>query len=73
MLKMSRKAQVLRGLGWTLIGWAWLEVVGTVCLDARGGPNPVEDTVRSILFCSPGILFLSVGMILLIRAARNIQ
>ena len=70
---MSRRAEVLWGLFWSIVGGCWLDVVGTVCLDARGGigGSAVEQTFGAILFCAPGILFASVGVILLIRAAGN--
>lgn len=36
MLNMPLSAQLLWGCLLAFIGWAWLEAVGTVCLDARG-------------------------------------
>jgi hypothetical protein len=72
MLKMSRKAQFTWGVIWTFIGWGWLDIVGTVFLDARGGKqSALGMTLEAMLACSPGILFLCVGLILLIRAIRN--
>ena len=72
MLKMSRIAQFGWGFFWTFVGVLWLDIVGTACLDARGGPGSASSrTLGAVLFCSPGILFMSVGVILLLRGFRN--
>jgi hypothetical protein len=47
-------------------------VIGTGVLDSRGGPgSALEQTVVGLLFLAPGIAFLSLGAILLLRAIRR--
>ena len=69
---MSRRAHFWWGLFFGLVGLFLVDVEGTLELDAMGNRSSAGGmTLETLVFCSPGIVFLSAAAILVLRGLRG--
>lgn len=69
---MPRTAKLVFGIVACLFGWGWLSMIVVLSRKALGWPvEPGIETLKAMLYGSPGLALFCFGVVQILRAIRN--